>query len=289
MKPNFLPIIAVVYFLVMITSYHQVHCLKESLEYPTVGESGKESLFPALDVIVTANLRGKNEDFSSNFMHSGNVTFSSEDASTFERSLSSSVSPSMQQMLNFVNTERKKRGRSDLCFNNKLVLAAQSHNNDMIQKDYFSHSGADGSSLGTRVNRVNYSWRRVGENIAINSSVQRAHTSLMNSPGHKKNILDGDYDQIGLGLATQTSGKWKGFLYVTQVFGTSNSESCSSGSGGSRVCNNEPSDWYDSDGKKYNCNWYGADPRHCQYYGSDYRNFGKTANEACCTCGGGSK
>jgi len=47
--------------------------------------------------------------------------------------------------------------------------------------------------------------------------------------------------------------------------------------------------WHDSDGPKYNCNWYATTNRACQKYGGGYRNQGRTAKQACCACGGGSK
>jgi rRNA maturation protein Nop10 len=44
--------------------------------------------------------------------------------------------------------------------------------------------------------------------------------------------------------------------------------------------------WYDADGPEYDCTWYALDDN-CQLYGSELENFGYTANEACCVCGGG--
>ena len=52
------------------------------------------------------------------------------------------------------------------------------------------------------------------------------------------------------------------------------------------VCNDLPEGWHDGDGPPYNCGWYGQQGR-CAAYGNDYRNFGATANQACCGCGGG--
>jgi hypothetical protein len=47
-------------------------------------------------------------------------------------------------------------------------------------------------------------------------------------------------------------------------------------------------EWFDSDGATYDCNWYGSDSYYCSSYGSSYSNYGFTANQACCACGGGS-
>lgn len=52
-------------------------------------------------------------------------------------------------------------------------------------------------------------------------------------------------------------------------------------------CRNFPDYWHDSDGSFYDCDWYASSKR-CELYGQLYANFGKTANQACCDCGGGS-
>ena len=194
------------------------------------------------------------------------------------------VNDSMQRMLNLVNGERRRRGISELCFNAKLNSAALSHSRDMASNVYFSHTGSDGSRASARITRAGYSWRAYGENIASYGSVDSAHNGLMNSPGHRQNILNSGFRHIGIGIARYNAGRFRGNLVITQVFGNSNSEGCSGG----RPCSDNPSNWYDSDGSFYNCGWY-ARGNNCQTYGDGYRNFGKTANEACCACGGGNK
>lgn len=54
-------------------------------------------------------------------------------------------------------------------------------------------------------------------------------------------------------------------------------------------CQDSPKNWYDSDGEDYNCLWYGSDPGNCRKYGNSFAREGKTANEACCVCGGGTQ
>ena len=230
-----------------------------------------------------------------------------EDPSSFdlnERSVEAiSLSSWMTEMLNLINTERQNAGASPLCFNEKLIAAAQDHTTDMVNNDIFSHTGSDGSSLSTRVNQENYAWNYIAENIAINTSVPGAHSSLMGSPGHRANILNSQLTQIGLARATQTSGKWSNYQYYTQVFARSNSELCSVSNVVNEVneevdetvvdsddssCNDSPSGWYDSGGSTYDCSWYASGPGRCTLYGNGYEKFGKTANEACCVCGGGS-
>jgi hypothetical protein len=53
-------------------------------------------------------------------------------------------------------------------------------------------------------------------------------------------------------------------------------------------CTDDPEGWYDSDGSTFNCLWYALE-NNCQNFGDKYERLGKTANEACCVCGGGTK
>lgn len=101
-----------------------------------------------------------------------------------------------------------------------LDTVAQCRTDDMVARSYFGHDTPDGrkgytdalAELG-----VSYAW--AGENLAMNNyspetSAQRAHQSLMNSPAHRANILDTDFDSLGVGF---TEGK-KGRRYYAQIF-----------------------------------------------------------------------
>jgi len=54
------------------------------------------------------------------------------------------------------------------------------------------------------------------------------------------------------------------------------------------VCIDDPVGWYDSSSPDYTCEWYGSKAWYCESYGDSWSNFGMTANQACCVCGGGS-
>jgi len=69
---------------------------------------------------------------------------------------------------------------------------------------------------------------------------------------------------------------------------TANQACCACGGGVVSTCTDNPLGWYDIDGPTYSCSWY-AQGSNCATYGNSYANFGKTANQACCVCGGGSK
>jgi uncharacterized protein YkwD len=116
-------------------------------------------------------------------------------------------------VLTLVNAERAKAGCSPLTENAKLTKAAQDHSQDMADHQNMSHTGSDGSSMADRLTRVGYAFRTAGENVAYGySSPESVMDGWMNSPGHKANILNCAFKEIGIGLAQP------GF-YWTQDFG----------------------------------------------------------------------
>ncbi|MGQ0466187.1 MAG: CAP domain-containing protein [Sporichthyaceae bacterium] len=94
---------------------------------------------------------------------------------------------------------RKAKGCAPLTLDSKLSLAAQRHANDMSAKNYFSHTSKDGTTWIQRIKRAGYT-KPAGENIArgytSSASVLKA---WMNSPGHRRNILDCKFKKIGVG------------------------------------------------------------------------------------------
>ncbi len=97
-------------------------------------------------------------------------------------------------------------------WNNKLELAAKRHSDDMNRHKHFSHTGTDGSKLADRIDGVGYSWRMIGENIAAGQPNERVViNSWLKSPGHCKNIMNGNFKDMGV---------YKTGKYWTQDFGT---------------------------------------------------------------------
>lgn len=159
-----------------------------------------------------------------------------------KRSLAVTITADMQQMLDLVNAERAKSSLPALCYNDKLIAAAQVHSDDMVTNNFFSHTGSDGTSPWDRFNNVGYSWNAAAENIAISSSIQAAHDQWMNSDGHRANILKDSVQQFGFGF---TAGTYQGFsvIYYTQVFAGTTSELCSTGGGGGDDCDDFAGDF----------------------------------------------
>ena len=139
-------------------------------------------------------------------------------ASSFER-----------MMLDLINEERTSRGFNPLTLELRLNEASEDHSVWMDETLNFSHTGEGGSDAGDRIRDTgfqlteNWTW---GENIAFQSErgaagiaddVADLHEALMNSPGHRANILNPSFELIGIGIE---EGDGRGFdgVYVTQNF-----------------------------------------------------------------------
>lgn len=105
-----------------------------------------------------------------------------------------------QQMLNLVNAERTKNGLAPLQIDMELVRLARMKSADMIAKNYFSHTSPTYGSPFDMMNSAGIAYRTAGENLAGAGSVTSAHTNLMNSSGHRANILNSAFTHIGIGI-----------------------------------------------------------------------------------------
>lgn len=119
-----------------------------------------------------------------------------------------------QQMLNLVNQERAKAGLPALKADLQLTELARLKSQDMINNNYFSHQSPTYGSPFDMMKKYGVTYRTAGENIAGNQSVQAAHTALMNSSGHRANILGSQFTHIGIGIK---SGGNYGMMF-TQMF-----------------------------------------------------------------------
>lgn len=118
------------------------------------------------------------------------------------------------QMLDLVNKERAKVGVPALVVDQKIVAVARAYSRDMFERRYFSHYSPEGEDAGDRMQKANVPYKVVGENLAYAPDVLAAHDGLMESPGHKRNILDPQFHRIGIGIiATDNFG-----IMVTQNF-----------------------------------------------------------------------
>ncbi len=117
-------------------------------------------------------------------------------------------------MIEMLNNERTRTGLSALQVDMQLVQLARLKSQCMVDNNYIGHTSPTLGSVSNmlRSNGVRYIY--AGENIAGASTVQRAHTSLMNSSGHRQNILNGNYTHVGIGIRNHPVYG----LIVTQLF-----------------------------------------------------------------------
>lgn len=118
------------------------------------------------------------------------------------------------QMLELVNQARSQNGLQPLKIDMELTNVARIKSQDMIDNNYFSHNSPTYGSPFDMMKDFGINYVKAAENIAGNQDSTRAHDALMNSPGHRKNILDPDFTHIGIGI--QQGGQY-GSMF-TQMF-----------------------------------------------------------------------
>lgn len=124
------------------------------------------------------------------------------------------LSAQEQQALTLLNNDRAKNGLPALKSNSQLARVAENHAKDMISRGYFAHNTPEGKTPFQRMQEAGITYSTAGENLAINSSVAAAETAFMNSSGHRANILNTSYTDVGIGVVQNSSGQ----LYVAQEF-----------------------------------------------------------------------
>jgi len=120
--------------------------------------------------------------------------------------LSYATNMSISGLLQETNQQRANNGRTALGLNNKLSQAAQQKANDMVARDYWSHTSPEGTQPWQIISSVGYSYVAAGENLAYGfDSSSGALTGWMNSPGHKANVLSVNYQEVGFGIANSAN------------------------------------------------------------------------------------
>lgn len=107
---------------------------------------------------------------------------------------------SEQGMFRMVNEERKKRAIKELTWEPKIAVVARAHATDMWERSYFGHISPEGEDVGDRLNKAGIGFETAGENLALAPTLQTAHQGLMNSEGHRANILDTEFNKVGIGV-----------------------------------------------------------------------------------------
>jgi uncharacterized protein YkwD len=122
-----------------------------------------------------------------------------------------------REVVERINAIRRERGLSALQANATLAQVARDYSCLMARRDFFSHTGPDGSTVADRVREVGVEYRLVGENLARNTNarqpVELAVQGWMDSEGHRENILRAAFTETGVGICREGDR-----YYFTQIF-----------------------------------------------------------------------
>jgi hypothetical protein len=122
-------------------------------------------------------------------------------------------------IINLTNQSRRQNSEGLLSENSELDKAAQAKADDMLARSYFAHTTPDGRTPWSFITGAGYSYLMAGENLAVNfTEAEDVETAWMNSPGHRANILNKDFQEIGIGIS---QGQYQGHsaIFVVQEFG----------------------------------------------------------------------
>lgn len=117
-------------------------------------------------------------------------------------------------MIDLVNKERTSRGLNTLIFDSRLRDVGRLHSEDMLKRGYFSHYSPEGETVADGAEKFGVEYLVIGENLAYAPNLELAHRGLMNSEGHRANILSPEFNKIGIGVI---DGGIYGKMF-TQVF-----------------------------------------------------------------------
>lgn len=125
-----------------------------------------------------------------------------------------SLSAEEERAVKLLNSDRAAHGLEPLAVNPALAAVAGRHAQDMIDHKFFSHTNPAGESPKDRVSRSGASFGYVGENLAMDATVEAAEAALMRSLAHRANILSPRYTEVGIGVREGSDGE----VYMVQVF-----------------------------------------------------------------------
>ncbi|AJA48458.1 hypothetical protein CPAST_c23880 [Clostridium pasteurianum DSM 525 = ATCC 6013] len=119
----------------------------------------------------------------------------------------SAISAEATEVIKLVNVERSKNGLAPLKANAELSKVATAKAQDMIDKNYFSHTSPTYGSPFDMMKKFGINYSAAGENIAYGQKTPSdVMNGWMNSPGHKANILNSNFTEIGVGMVKDTNG-----------------------------------------------------------------------------------
>jgi uncharacterized protein YkwD len=134
-------------------------------------------------------------------------------AASFAQSRANFAPDAEQEIVRLVNRERQSRGLATLVIDERLLQAARKHSVRMAATGALEHQLPGEPKLSLRLGETAMRFDASGENVAVAGDAARAHNGLMHSPHHRENILDVQFNSIGVGVVRTPEG-----IYVTQDF-----------------------------------------------------------------------
>lgn len=187
---------------------------------PQIKKDASESKIGSIILNKTSGIEKSINEIFGGAINDALTYFTIEPKSTKTIKLKSDIdnpafdSVSESKMLQDVNRERTNRGLSALTLDPGLSQVARDYGMDMWQRRYFSHFSPEGENVGDRLTKAGISYLVAGENLALAPTEEMAMNGLMNSEGHKENILSEDFHKVGIGVVD--NGRY-GKMFV-QVF-----------------------------------------------------------------------
>ncbi|HET7034192.1 MAG TPA: CvpA family protein [Thermomicrobiaceae bacterium] len=111
------------------------------------------------------------------------------------------------RMLELLNDARASDGLQPLAPDQRLQSVARAHSEEMLKLGYFAHNSPVSGSPSDRLQAAGIAFQVAGENLAYAPTVEIAHRGLMNSPGHRANILSPDFTRVGIGVIVAPNGE----------------------------------------------------------------------------------
>lgn len=150
-----------------------------------------KKLAPVFDAAVKQTMNGLSVK-QHNEHEEANLDFTYDDPET---------RPDLEmKMLEWINNERTKKGLRPLKADPQETLVARDHSKDMFVRGYFAHTNPDGKDPFERMLDAKLRFTAAGENLALAQTLEAAHKNLMNSPGHRANILNPSFNRVGIGI-----------------------------------------------------------------------------------------
>ena len=118
------------------------------------------------------------------------------------------------KLMHLLNKSRSGTGLRALSPSSALASVARQHSQDMLLSGFFGHTSPTRGGLSRRLESSGLSYHHAAENLAVATRPEKAHESLMGSPGHRQTILDPRGTHVGVGVATDPSS---GLLFITQI------------------------------------------------------------------------